>query len=349
VITVTNRVAAAYTTTLRLKVRDAGGVLLANEERAVALPSLGTIQKTVTFTLPLEVQAGTANVLAEVVHDLNAVSSSRTRFQVLASPLTFDSELPGILLPGATQTLVVTTTNGSPTTTVVSATVEATLIDPSGAIQPLGVQTFTVPVLQSRSLEFPFTTPVAQLGAYTFTLTAENEYGQRTWHILAPNQPLISIHFDRPKYAVREELTAGVVIHNPGQWQQTHDLRVEVAQAGYVFTDTVELMPGGRVTSTHVISLPDTIPAGGHTLTATLAPSTGSSLLGSATWVIPDARLRVSLDDHSLIAGNPITLTITNYGGVDTDGSYSATINDVYGTAVSSSSGDLPVVLVPAG
>ena len=92
--------------------------------------------------------------------------------------------------------------------------------------------------------------------------------------------------------------------------------------------------PPDMTTPTHVVPLPETLTPGAFALTATLMPATGPSLLGSASWVVPDASLRTFVEDRSLTAGQVLTLTVNNEGGVDTTAGYQeiTTLDHLYAT-----------------
>jgi len=337
----TNLQSAAHQVTLNWRAKDSQGGILFQEQQIVALSAAAVVTTAVNFAVPPTAQLGTA-VFSITAQDadgsnLNAANDS---FTIPDSPLIFAAALPNTLSPGVAANLVVTATNNSSSLNVMTATLTAKITSPDSSVQSLPPQPFVLAAAQSMTLTVPFTVPPAQFGEYVFELRVVDEYGRHVWTIIDWNEPVISTRFDQSTYASGDLVKMEVTVENSGHWSQNLDLLIAPLLSASI-SIPLSLEPGEPASMTVEIPLPTGMTAGSYQFISTLIPPTGNTIANTASIMVPDADLRETLASRSLSAGIPISITIVNIGGVDTQAEYSAWLRDASGITIQTITGTL--------
>ncbi len=339
-VTLNNRRLVATEVVLRLAVQYGQGAGLQEWNATQWVPARGSVTVPFSLTVPSDAALGTAEAKVAVQDKRGMYLDARSaQFTVAPSPLEYGVRLPDALRPGLEQTVWVTATNPS-ASSVLSATLAVTLTEPHGAETVLGRLPFVVPAGGQVLLPMSFTAPASQLGDYTFSFRAEDEYlTARSWQAPAPNRLSLELAPDRAAYAVRDQASVTVRVGNDGRWAFGGPLRIQLPATGYVQTDTLQLEPGARVSYTHVISLPAGLSQGSYPLSATLTLAAGPPVEATVVLVIPAGRLTLAAPAAAWTAGQPAAIGVANVGGVDVGGVWSASLRDRRGSRVQSASG----------
>lgn len=203
---------------------------------------------------------------------------------------------------------------------VSSGVIDLSVKDPDGALISVGSQAFSAPVGQSTTVSVPVTIPSLKFGNYTLTYTQSDE--TRTGNpttVNVPNSAIVAFSFDKPSYRVRDTANLTLNVLNTGKFNIDNvSVAVLVPDAGYAGTQTISI---GQETllGSYVIQIPDTITAGQHNLSATLALPSGGSATQNSIITIQESELVIRYSGPTdVAAGDIINLTIENTGGVDT-------------------------------
>ena len=182
----------------------------------------------------------------------------------------------------------------------------------------------------------PFTVRVGprQFGEYrlVYTVTPERE-GSFTRRYTVSSSAVVAVGFDRPSYAVREDLRATVTVTNDGGFGGGLPVEVAVPAAGYTDTGRLTVAPGENASVEHVVPLPTDIGAGEHQVRVTLGGADASTR--TASFVVPSSSLETELASGGPFAPDEnVSLRVTNTGGVDTNASCALVVTGPRGVRV---------------
>lgn len=245
---------------------------------------------------------------------------------------------------------------------VSSGIINMTLKDPDGVTIYSGSQAFSITVGETKTVSVPVTIPSLKFGNYTLTYTQSDETRTgRPTAVAVPNTVVFSLSLDKPSYKIRETANVTVNLTNTGKFSlENAAITVSLPDAGLTSTTSVSLPQASSSQILSTLLIPAIITAGQHDVNATLALPSGSSIAHTAKITIPESNLSISYAGSStVLAGEAISLTIENTGGVDT--SYTteklsitdnrgATIyqGDITGTVLSMEKKTISPVLVPS-
>jgi sugar lactone lactonase YvrE len=277
--------------------------------------------RTIQYNIPLTSKLGYYIASAYYENALVKISSVTKTFVVLKSQISVAPNLPSAFNAGANT--VSFDLNNTGKVSVSSGVLNVSLIAPDGTELYSGNESFSLNIAESKTLNVPITLPLLKLGDYTlrYTQSDETKTGKST-SINIPNAIAVTnITLDNSYYAVRDIVNASVTVSNTGKFNLDNvSLEVSVPDANCAETQIIPLGNSNTKTFDYSCSLPETMTAGQHAVDVTATLSSGSSVTQSAVFAIPSSNLAVGYDGLATVtAGDTVTLTVENSGGVDTN------------------------------
>ncbi len=204
---------------------------------------------------------------------------------------------------------------------VTSGIINISLTDPSGMIVASGSQTFSIGVGQSTTIAVPVNISSLKFGNYTLTYTQSDETRTGTpATATVPNSLFTTFSFDKINYRVRDAANLTLNLIDIGKFNLDNaTLTVSIPDAGYTNSQNVSVGQGQTLPLQFTIPIPATMTAGQHNVSATLALSSGSSIVQNAKIALQDSILVLGLASSTQYApGDTVTITVENQGSVDT-------------------------------
>ena len=336
---------------VRLTATDAEGQVIHRSidslTEAMIDPVSGDGQINKTFVVSPTAAGGVAGLRLEVGRADSTgyfarYGSAQTTFRISPSPLGgyFAGDLA--VIPGQVQAVPLNLTNLNPFLDVNQGQVDLELRDgvtslASGSSQPFslaaGEQTMVTTTLAVPQLSFE--------GDYRFAVILTDEYDQQQWSSARlPLTHTVEVEFNRNEYRVRETAVSTLTLHNPGPFVQDLTLDLAVPTLNFAESRTVSLNPGQTRAETYSISIPAATSPGLHSLVVTATLPAGSRRVAQpGRLYVPESQLRPGLLDLPATAGDVVTTTVSNVGGVDTTAAYILNVYDTQGLAVAAVSG----------
>jgi len=203
---------------------------------------------------------------------------------------------------------------------VSSGIINVNLADPNGVVISTASQSFAMNIGESKIVSVPVTIPPLKFGAYTLTYTQSDETrtGAPTTTTIQ-NAVIATFTFDKTSYRIGETANIALNVTDTGQFSQDN-LTVMVYAPDAGFSDTRSVSLGMTpATLNYTMSIPATITAGQHILAVKFTTTAGSTNQQTAKFAIPASALAVNyIGSTSLNAGDFVSLSIENTGGVDT-------------------------------
>lgn len=312
-----NKQSYAYATTVKVKVSDPSNTSIYSNIMPITLAANGASTQSLSFILPQTSLGGFYVISAEINDSAGRkIGGDSISFEL---PLSQIGIVPTIsTLSTGTNTIPFTLTNTGKIG-VDSGLLAIILKDPDGIVVYAGNKPFALAVGQISTLNFPVSIPSPKFGNYTLTHAQSDETKTgRSTSIIIPNATTITLSFDKSSYRIREVANFVINLSNIGKFSQDNvSVQVSVPDAGYTNIQTVSVQNGSQLN--YSIQIPETINAGQHDVNVTLALPSGSSIAQSSKFTIPESSLVVGYSGSTtLMAGDTITFTVENTGGVDT-------------------------------
>ncbi len=319
----------------------------------------------VTLTVPplgraehiYNLRIGSSKHLSAVLYDESnrVIDRARAAINVAYPQLRARPIIPPAIANGAALSLVVTNQPRprQPHMHIGSAlvgSVALTLTAPSGAavwtatqaLPPLAVGEVVTPTFTLNGLE----KILEEYGTYRLWYRVDDGRLSQTTSVPLPARADVRVEFDRSAYRIREPLTLTVQTRNTGRFDLAPGLALVAPELGLSDTLTLTLPAGAAQTLTYTFTVPEALPTGDYSVQAVLSQG-GDVVTHTAVWVIPPADIVAGLEPGPYRAGKPLTVTLTNHGGVDAVVTYTLALRG-YGVELSLGQ-DLSGTLVPAG
>lgn len=286
-----------------------------------------------SFALPPDAVNGTYRVKVDVTQSGARISGAVAGFALPNSPATFQVLLPGEL-PAGTEPLQVVVQNPHAYLPV-TGTVGLVLIAPSGVTNTLAAQPYALGAGQTTTLEYDVAGVAAAFGSYQFTFTASDQYNQRSWTQSGQVAVTTDIQFSQTSYAIREALDLTVVLRNEGNFGVTPQITLNIPELAFNDIQDIPLGIGQTVVVTYSLPLPTTLEPEFHDIY--LSTQVGTTISNTHRFYIPPSRVIATLDLLGYMAGETVSVPLTNYGGVDAVISGTLELIDQYGVVIAQS------------
>lgn len=241
--------------------------------------------------------------------------------------------------PGESAEVRVTVSNPG-AAAVPAASLALSLTNPAGDTVWQSAGEFRMEPGAEQEFTFAVERGPVMLGDYklAWELTAAGEPVARDEQTLAAAMEA-ALSWDKPAYRIRETATATATVRNTGFWQLAPAVALNVANAGFSGESTLNLAAGEAQSVSFSVPLPETITAGSHD--ATLTATAGGAASASLPVTIPPSALTHDISATAARAGDTLTLTVNNTGGVDTLATFTATATDMAGNPIAESTAEL--------
>jgi hypothetical protein len=347
VLTTTNMRDRPREATTTLFVRDPHNSVVFSDVLTVTLPACcESVEQTVT--LPHNLSYGTYRASTEVKVGGRVGDRDSTRIQVPVLQMHVASHLPPSLELNSPFSLTVTNPE---TYTSFDNTLYLTLTHPDGqaawtATQVLG----DLGAGQTVTPAFALDLEELDWGEYVLSYHVADGAGYHVGggKVILPAQVTLSLDFDRAFYRVRDHMTLSLHVENSGRFTLEPDVELRIISAGISQQLPVTLTSGQSQTLVYTPTLPAGLGPGSHILIFVLhldaTPETNRRFR-FYSFVVPPPDLEVRLDDLAVSATGNLTLTVGNFGGVDTSASYALELRDRSGWSIGAFQDSVPLVL----
>jgi tripartite motif-containing protein 71 len=195
-------------------------------------------------------------------------------------------------------------------------------------------------VTESIPFSFPLPLTLKQGGSVqlTFTFPSGDRIERGIYLAIKPAGINQNIVFDKASYRIRENLGINYTITNDGNFATPLNVsfNLSIPDLNYIYEGSLVLEPMIDVAVPLVIPLPETLLPGWHNVNVTLALPWEPSFTRETGFVVPESSLLLSyLGTTTPMAGDTISLSIENTGGVDTTyTTQTLSINDSHGVEI---------------
>ncbi len=319
-----NREGIGYDSQVKLLVTDPNNVKVFEKNLVLSLSPYGTISETFNFTLPSLPASGVYLVSAQAYRNGSKIGSGSTSFEIPQALLSITSSLPEVF---STKNDISFDIENVGFVEVPSARLEVSLKDPAGSIIWSETKDFG-PLAMGKALSLDFTVPIEEIKFGTYNLEYTLTYLGRIFNgsIYLPCSALIKLDFDKPFYRAREEMNMSLKLTNSGKFKERLVVTLSIPDLDFTKTKEVKLSPNESTNLSYKITIPETASAGKHKVEITLALA--NSIAKNFDFVIPEDRLKFSIDKIGYSAGEEIRLEIKNIGGVDGEYDYGIKLFD---------------------
>lgn len=347
-VSVLNRVSAAATASLALRIEAPSGATVYNSGAPLSLPADGTAAQYFSFVLPATSQGGNYTIRAELFGENGAILGTGSgSFGISVSRIAVTPVLPAAFSAGENAVSFNLANSGD--IAVASGVLEVRLKDPEGATVFSASQDFTLDRAQSRTLSYSVVVPPLKFGTYTLSYTQKDEtVAGRAADLALPNSVGIAARYDDGSHRVRETANLTVTVENTGKFKIDSTgsgvlVTADVPDATYTETKAVSPVPTvGNATGSTLLYrfvIPETMTAGQHATKITVALPSGATVAQTTQLAIPESSIAVSLEQSAYRAGETISLVLANSGGVDAQILYRLSLYDVKSTLVAEKAG----------
>lgn len=340
-IDATNVDPVSYSATIRVTMTDAAGAVLFGDQFAgIELVPGGSISRDFFVPIPAQAAPGTCIVRALVSDNLGLLGGGSSSFTLPVQVLSIVP--PSLALFGSStavdfQVISVgfgTVSNVVLTTRVVAGSDGSVIWEAS---QP-------VPVLSpGSSVTVPVSVPLSNPSFGTYKLAYRLTYGNGK--VSEGQVPIsvrkdIGIQLDKTEYHIRQTLGVSARITNTGNFIADETLRFQIPDLGVDVSQPVTgLQPGQSVDVPFSFPIPATLPSGVHAMTVSLALPSGSTVEKQGSFFVPPVKLSLSQGQTTFTAGDTVTVTASNTGGVDAAVSYAISLIDDAGNMAQQTAG----------
>jgi len=327
-----NNSPAAWRSDVKITVTDPQNRIIFEDIKTVNLSPYGTVTVPDSFILPSTSEMGTYTVRIEVWYGTRLVSSNSISFELPQSQILVIPNL-GITFTSGTNTLPITITNTG-RINISSGVFDVSLMDPSGSLLYSGSYPLSLAIGESRAMDISIYIPSLKFGNYnlTYRQSDETRTGEPTT-IIIPNTATIVLTWDKSSYRIREMADLTVDLKNTGKFDQENvSVTVSVPDANYSNTKGVSSINPQEVSQQikYSIFIPDDVTANQLNVIVTLALPSGSSTTRITSLAVPGPSLAIGYaGPTTLTAGDTISLTVENTGGVDTTLQHTVKLNDM--------------------
>lgn len=324
-----NDVHLAWPASVRFSVFDSKASTVFEDAKTVTLFPFGTGSLSTSFVLPQTASLGMYSVRVDVHYGSMAwpPATASARFELPRSQVSTKPTLPTVLSPGANVIPFVLKNTGK--VGVSSGKLDVALKDPDGADVFSGSHPFALAVGETKTIEVPATIPALKFGHYVIVYSQSDEtqsgYPVKT---SIPNTVTSIVSLDKRSYRIRESASLTVALDNLGMFNQGNmSVAVAFSDTGYADTKLISLPSGQSGSASFVIPIPETLAAGWHDVSVTVTLPSGSSIVRTDGFAIPQSSVAVQYaGPASLASGDAVQVDVSNPGGVDANLTYRITV-----------------------
>jgi len=315
---------------INIKVLDSNNNNIFETTENYDFSTSNNILKNYTLSLAANAPEGVYIIVCETKRGIgttDVVNTASTYFEIPKTKIEIPSELPAVFIPNAINIVRYNITNreGDKTAT---GTIMVNMIQPDNTLMYTETKNFSILPQQTAPIEFGIPVGNIIFGNYRLEATAYYEGTTAKTINIMPSNATIAVNFNKSYYGIRENLRFDVSVFAGGKFQQK-DLKVitEIPALDYTDEKTKTLNPGEVYTSTHMITIPETITAGTYEAKVKLVhppAGGGDSIEKTFNFTVPPADLKivnsgiVGLSDSAMYtAGQTANIQIQNTGGVD--------------------------------
>ncbi len=320
-------------------------VVFRGTENLPADPITHTLAPGATATASFTVTMNVSKRLGAALFDPAGVklNSSQLALHMAGPRLQASSTLPAPLAAGTpfTVTAVNQPRELAPASPSLTSTLFLTLTLPTGNpfadpfAAPLWSDRQPVPPLaQGQSVPLGFTLgDIGPIRLETYRLWTEfQEEGEPPttglWYV--PARVTFQGQFGQPSYRVRETATFSATLRNTGYFDLAPTITVTVPALGMTLTRSVALPVGVARTIPLTFTLPVTLTASSYPVQVE-AEQGGARMAGVFAFHLPPSQFEAKFDPVSAQAGQPLAVTLTNNGGLDSVAAYTLRLGDSSG------------------
>ena len=196
-------------------------------------------------------------------------------------------------------------------------TVELSMTAPSGATVWALTRTVSIAAGQIMTPVFTFDALAAELGTYQLWYRVNDSRGLITPnHIPVVSQMRMTADLDRRSYRIRESGVVTVTLSNGGYLDLAPTLDLSAPDLGLNSSQPLSLPMDAGQTLAYTFTVPASLPAGSHPIQIT--SQVGSQIVShTLTVVVPPSSINATLNVLDYLAGDTISVTLSNPGGVD--------------------------------
>jgi parallel beta-helix repeat protein len=187
---------------------------------------------------------------------------------------------------------------------------------------------YYLPAYSSDTRTLSFTLPPeSTFGSYSVVsdvYSEDQKVGSATAYFEIPKLPL-SVRFDKPSYRIKEPLAMELLLRNYLSVQWTQTISVTIPDLAFSDSKYVTVQPGQSQLLSYNLNLPETLQSGKHSV---LVNYVEEDVTSEFSFFVPASRLEHSVQKTSYFAGENVTITLENTGGIDTSYEFYATLWD---------------------
>ncbi|GAI31650.1 unnamed protein product, partial [marine sediment metagenome] len=219
VIGLKNRQEASYDVIAKMVVKDPANLKVFEESQLVSIPSDGSTEERVSFTLPSDAMEGNYTVQAKVYHYTEMAGFGSTSFEVASAFLRLSMKFPDVFIPNSINPVFFDIKNVG-MDDVAEGQLTVRLYDPDKYIVWVDTKEITN-LLPNSSMTVSFSLALDEIKFGDYQLEYALSYGSRVMHGVAqiPCDVVMSLGFDKTWYRVREELNANLELVNIGKFK----------------------------------------------------------------------------------------------------------------------------------
>lgn len=218
-----------------------------------------------------------------------------------------------------------------------AASLAMTLTAPSGAVVWSDSQSLP-PIAAGGTVTPTFNIggPFDELGTYQLQYRVDDGRGlARSSSIPLPSALTLDATLDRPSHRIRESGSLTLTVSNAGRFQLDPLVTLSGPDLNLNDSQTLSLAVGGSQTFVYPFTVDETLEAGSHEIVVGYQVG-AQTLTRTLSVVVAPAVIRTSLEDREYNAGETISVTLTNRGGVDAPLTSTIQLIDGYGQIIAS-------------
>ena len=184
---------------------------------------------------------------------------------------------------------------------------------------------------ENKTLDFAL--PIdSENGVYIVTAEAYdkgNKIGSASTYFKVCKDYFVRVGFDNPDkiYRARQNMTVYMNATKPVEPAWNSMLNISIPSLGFNDTRSVTVNPNETESISYHLSIPENISTGKHDVIVTI--SYDNSVVQDC-FFIPESKLQYSLEKTDYSAGENVSIKLENTGGVDTNYTFSAILQDPY-------------------
>lgn len=263
-----------------------------------------------------------------------------TLIQVDYPALQAEPVIPAVITDGASIPLRVSNMSQG---AALAGSVALTLTAPSGVPVWTAAETL-LPLAAGQTVTptFALALPPLEHGVYHLWYRVDDGRGlSRATSVPLPARLATHLTSDRASYRIREPMAFTVTLRNAGRFALAPTVTVTVPAVSFTATQSLTLPAGEQAVLPFSLTLPSTLTTGTHDVWVRVFQ--GTTISQCTPFVVPESRVEAALEPGLYRAGETLTVTLRNEGGVDTTAAYILGLMGA-GEEIARASGNVPVL-----